>query len=597
MLTCTIGAAAERLPVVFVPGTAGSQLSAPQADGTTKPLWLSMRLIDPSPGGIDLAALGPDGRDGSTRLVADGLLNDLRFRVRLDLRSTFELLDAGGTPIESRSNLPLGLVYSPKPQPIYSRFVDWARNQWLVDQKLWYEVPYDWRKGACDENAAAIDAKVEKALRTTGAMQVVLIAHSLGGLVCRDYITRGDNARKVRALIAVGTPWLGAPKAGRGLRWGYNFGLGGKLEPMSEHQIKGIYIWSSDLDRKEPEPRRYLTLVSLLDPNRTKAVARTFPCVFQQLPAEPFMELYGRALGRKPTSPFAEDKTAADAIAVYREANPGLYAKADEWRAAVFQGGSRGVRHYLIAATLDSDIDKKAPELSMDMRFAREGDPVLSWYRKEIGFLKPKPKGGGLSGFLNKLGETAKEVFELMQPEEGRWEAFTKTLLDRDAREHEALDAFFDINPFMRDMGNRNWHNLRQRTFDAINQGDPRFRLYPEVAIPVHSGYEWGDGTAPLLSATAGAQLRAEGTIDLSEAKRRLGEETVVNVVSLGKVTVEEESVSYELTVRDRKVDQKQVPTKKLRTVYGEHSAMLDDPGVQQLISENYEQAIMAPVP
>ena len=26
------------------------------------------------------------------------------------------------------------------------------------------------------------------------------------------------------------------------------------------------------------------------------------------------MELYGRALGREPTSPFAEDKTAADAI-------------------------------------------------------------------------------------------------------------------------------------------------------------------------------------------------------------------------------------------------------------------------------------------
>ena len=184
-----------------------------------------------------------------------------------------------------------------------------------------------------------------------------------------------------------------------------------------------------------------------------------------------------------------------------------------------------------------------------------------------------------------------------MQPEEGRWKAFTKTLLDRDARRHEALDAFFDINPFMRDMGNRNWHNLRQRTFDAINQGDPRFRLYPEVAIPVHSGYEWGDGTAPLLSATAGAQLRAEGTIDLSEAKQRLGEETVVNVVSLGKVTVEEDSVSYELTVRDRKVDHKQVPTKKLRTVYREHSAMLDDPQVQQLIRENYEHAIMAPAP
>ena len=31
------------------------------------------------------------------------------------------------------------------------------------------------------------------------------------------------------------------------------------------------------------------------------------------------MELYGRALGRASTSPFAEDKTAADAIEAYRE--------------------------------------------------------------------------------------------------------------------------------------------------------------------------------------------------------------------------------------------------------------------------------------
>ena len=107
---------------------------------------------------------------------------------------------------------------------------------------------------------------------------------------------------------------------------------------MSEHQIKGIYIWSTDLDREDPEQRRYLTLVSLLDPSRTKAVARTFPCVFQQLPAEPFMELYGRALGRASTSPFAEDKTAAEAIEAYKAANRELYAKADDWRKAAFPG-------------------------------------------------------------------------------------------------------------------------------------------------------------------------------------------------------------------------------------------------------------------
>src|SRR5262245_61958206 len=72
--------AAEPLPVVFVPGTAGSQLSVLEANGAKRPLWLSMRLTDPSPGGVDLMAVGP----GGTALVANDLLRDLRIRVRLD---------------------------------------------------------------------------------------------------------------------------------------------------------------------------------------------------------------------------------------------------------------------------------------------------------------------------------------------------------------------------------------------------------------------------------------------------------------------------------------------------------------------------------
>jgi hypothetical protein len=78
--------------VVFVPGTAGSQLSVREAGGAISPLWLSMRLTDPSSGGVDLMAVRP----GGTALVADDLLRDVQFRVRMDLQSTFELLDSIG---------------------------------------------------------------------------------------------------------------------------------------------------------------------------------------------------------------------------------------------------------------------------------------------------------------------------------------------------------------------------------------------------------------------------------------------------------------------------------------------------------------------
>ena len=72
-----------------------------------------------------------------------------------------------------------------------------------------------------------------------------------------------------------------------------------------------------------------------------------------------------------------------------------------------------------------------------------------------------------------------------MKPEEGRWKAFTKTLLDRDARRHEALDAFFDINPFMRDMGNRNWHNHSPAYFRCgSTKGIPGSGSIPRLPFP-----------------------------------------------------------------------------------------------------------------
>ena len=87
---CSHAAEPERLPVVFVPGTAGSQLSSREADGSTKPLWLSMRLIDPSPGGIDLAALGTD--DSSRAPLDTGLRRRRREYLRARERSGTEVL-------------------------------------------------------------------------------------------------------------------------------------------------------------------------------------------------------------------------------------------------------------------------------------------------------------------------------------------------------------------------------------------------------------------------------------------------------------------------------------------------------------------------
>ena len=57
--------------------------------------------------------------------------------------------------------------------------------------------------------AARFAAHVSDVCRETGATQVDVIGHSLGGLVARYFLQTGD-ARLVRCLVTLGTPYLGS---------------------------------------------------------------------------------------------------------------------------------------------------------------------------------------------------------------------------------------------------------------------------------------------------------------------------------------------------------------------------------------------------
>lgn len=57
--------------------------------------------------------------------------------------------------------------------------------------------------------ATQLAARIDAVLAATGAAQVLLIAHSMGGLVAREYLRRHGGVR-VRRLITVGTPHQGS---------------------------------------------------------------------------------------------------------------------------------------------------------------------------------------------------------------------------------------------------------------------------------------------------------------------------------------------------------------------------------------------------
>ncbi len=78
---------------------------------------------------------------------------------------------------------------------------------------------WDWRKRP-EEALEGLDRLVER-MRCQGELgcvkraqeQVVLVAHSMGGLVTRHYIDDPERARKVSRLVTVATPYLGSAKA------------------------------------------------------------------------------------------------------------------------------------------------------------------------------------------------------------------------------------------------------------------------------------------------------------------------------------------------------------------------------------------------
>ncbi|MDQ3384007.1 MAG: hypothetical protein M3519_09540, partial [Actinomycetota bacterium] len=93
-------------------------------------------------------------------------------------------------------------------------------------------VPYDWRlsnryngRSLADQIAPALERWRAQGDRYADA-QVILVCHSMGGLVARWYLQHCDGQQVVRKLITFGTPWRGAGKALDQLVNGLRPGLG-----------------------------------------------------------------------------------------------------------------------------------------------------------------------------------------------------------------------------------------------------------------------------------------------------------------------------------------------------------------------------------
>lgn len=89
----------------------------------------------------------------------------------------------------------------------YSEMID----QLLATGYKVEEFPYDWRMDNND-TAKLLHDKINSTLEKYNTGKVDIVAHSMGGLVSKAYLNKYATENKVRKLVTIGTPHLGAPK-------------------------------------------------------------------------------------------------------------------------------------------------------------------------------------------------------------------------------------------------------------------------------------------------------------------------------------------------------------------------------------------------
>lgn len=124
-----------------------------------------------------------------------------------------------------------------------------------------FTVPYDWRLRIAS-STEKLDSVVKKAIAESPTGKVSIIAHSMGGLLVKEYLRQSSSTDFVDKLILAGVPELGSPKAFKALTYGDNFGFG---------------FWAIDI----------------FNSDRSKIISQNMPGVYELLPSRKYFDKGG----------------------------------------------------------------------------------------------------------------------------------------------------------------------------------------------------------------------------------------------------------------------------------------------------------------
>lgn len=476
-LALLLTATASGDPIVFLPGTGGSALRFKDSDQL---YWVHSGLLKSS--------FLRQGLVNRQDLYASEVISDVASKEFEQLRSSLrELARICPTILPERL-----LDRVPENYPVYVDFLNWAYAEF--GKKRFYGAPYDWRLRPA-ASLAGLDAVVERARRENGGTKVILLCHSLGGLVGREYIAAVGRG-KVSHLITVGTPWLGTPQAARALVRGADFGFGVTLPNRLPGELNGIVLEiHAPVDDKifGRLTRHSPTHISFVRRSDTRALAQSFPSLFLMSAG---LES-GGGLGRLLQTPSGADVgvvaewTPAEFRDFLRRANPQEFEWALQWRSQYLLRESYGVEHHLVGLVSNAQAPNGESQV---LRFSGLERPVMA----DISRSAPRAVGrvaDGLGAFPipGQIGRNVREI-------------------QKNAAEAHLVAR----RQLYRNLDRQIWLNLELDEF-----------------IPTHADRRWGDGTIPLYSATAGAVDELSAQIVGERAHSTVGPLTHISVVEL----------------------------------------------------------------
>jgi pimeloyl-ACP methyl ester carboxylesterase len=180
----------SRTPLIFIPGVGGTKFENSEGELWPRASELGLPLRDRFLFPLRL------NDSGTAPYEPD---NDLYASVTITGIVTAETVDYPG--------------FAPMRMDAYQSTLDFLGTRGYSEAAhTLYIMPYDWRKNNAD-HVSTLSALIQQIKdEHPGLTQVNILAHSMGGLVARNYIADATRAASVKTLVTLGTPHLGATK-------------------------------------------------------------------------------------------------------------------------------------------------------------------------------------------------------------------------------------------------------------------------------------------------------------------------------------------------------------------------------------------------